>query len=291
MKKLSLFSFAVVCSIALSAQQQPFTLSYNHNALSVKDVDRAAAFYKNVLQLTEITNRSKMDGIRWFSLGEGKELHLVSVIKEPVTINKAVHFALNTNNMEALVKNLTENKVAYSDWPGKPNTVTIRADGVKQIYLQDPDGYWIEINDVSAASAAMKESKLAGTWKLVEFANLDSLTGQWMYPYGKNPRGYFTYTRSGIVNLNISTDSPLKLSADSAKQFRINYYDLIDHQSLGYFGTYTVDWQKSVVTHHVKGGSLPWYIDTDQPRPFVLNGDTLTITNHKTWKRVLVKVD
>lgn len=150
MKKLTLLFFALACGMVLVAQQHTFSLTYNHNALSVKDVNRSAEFYKNVLQLSEITNRSRMDGIRWFSLGEGKELHLVSVIKEPVTINKAVHFALNTNNMEALVKNLTDKKVAFSDWPGKPNTVTLRADGVKQIYLQDPDGYWIEINDVSS---------------------------------------------------------------------------------------------------------------------------------------------
>ena len=45
------------------------------------------------------------------------------------------------------------------------------------------------------------------------------------------------------------------------------------------------------LTHHVKGGSLPWYIDTDQPRSFNLKGDTLIIGDSKTWKRVLVKTD
>jgi len=25
--------------------------------------------------------------------------------------------------------------------------VTVLSDGVSQIYLQDPDGYWIEVND------------------------------------------------------------------------------------------------------------------------------------------------
>ncbi len=27
------------------------------------------------------------------------------------------------------------------------NSITTRVDNVKQIWLQDPDGYWIEIND------------------------------------------------------------------------------------------------------------------------------------------------
>ena len=151
MKKILLLLWIIVhCNLLVAQDNARIHFTYNHNALSVTDANRSAAFYKNVFQLTEITNRTQMDGIRWISLGEGKELHLVSVIKEPVTINKAVHFALNTNNMDGLVKRLKELKIAYSDWPGKPNTVTIRADGVKQIYLQDPDGYWIEVNDAGA---------------------------------------------------------------------------------------------------------------------------------------------
>ena len=139
--------------------------------------------------------------------------------------------------------------------------------------------------------AEIQMAKIIGTWKLVEFENLDSTTLQWTYPYGKNPKGYFTYTKTGIVNLNISSEIPFKISEDSAKNYNINLLNWVDHYSLGYFGTYSVDLSKSVVTHHVKGGSLPWYIDTDQPRPFILKGDTLTIGDSKTWKRVLVKAD
>ena len=143
----------------------------------------------------------------------------------------------------------------------------------------------------STTMAATQAEKLIGTWKLIEFADVDSITSKWMYPYGKYPKGYFTYTKSGIVNLNISAESPLKISEDSAKNFNINLLNWTDHFTLGYFGTYTVDLKKSIVTHHVKGGSLPWYIDTDQPRPFLLKGDTLIIGDNKTWKRVLVKAD
>jgi Lipocalin-like domain len=133
--------------------------------------------------------------------------------------------------------------------------------------------------------------KLIGTWRLIEAIDLDSATSTWTYPFGKNPIGFFTYTKSGIVNLNISTDTPLKISEDSAKNYNINLLKWLDHYAVGYFGTYTVDFDKSVVTHHVKGGSLPWYNDTDQPRPFILKGDTLILGDHKTWKRVLVKAD
>jgi len=137
----------------------------------------------------------------------------------------------------------------------------------------------------------MQASKLVGTWRLLEFADLDAATSTWTYPYGKNPKGYFTYTRNGIVNLNICSETPLKISEDSAKNYNINLLNWVNNNSVGYFGTYSVDFNKSIVTHHVKGGSMPWYIDTDQPRQFILKGDTLIIGDSKNWKRVLVKTD
>jgi hypothetical protein len=140
-------------------------------------------------------------------------------------------------------------------------------------------------------SYQVKSNKLVGTWKLIEYADLDTATGKWTYPYGKNPHGYFTYTSTNIVNLNISRDKPVKVTEDSAKTFPISYYDFIENYSFGYFGTYSIDWEKSIVTHHVKGGSVIWYTDTDQPRPFILKGDSLIIGDLKKKKRVLVRAD
>ena len=134
-------------------------------------------------------------------------------------------------------------------------------------------------------------SLIVATWKLIEITDLDTLSDKWIYRYGKEPKGYFTYTKSGVVNINISSDSPLILSEEASKKYSINLYDYIRTNSFGYFGTYTVDLAKSTVTHHVKGGTIPWYTDTDQPRPFFLKNDTLIISDNKTFKRVLVRVD
>jgi hypothetical protein len=134
-------------------------------------------------------------------------------------------------------------------------------------------------------------NKIVGTWQLIDYADLDTTTGKWTHPYGTNPRGYFTYTKSNVVNLNISSEVPLHISEDSAKKYLINLEDYISHYSLGYFGTYSIDLANSIVTHHVKGGSIPYYIDSDQPRPFAFKGDTLIIGDNRTWRRVLVKAD
>lgn len=148
MKQISLFIIVLALTTFAQAQESMPVFTFNHLALSVKDVDRSADFYKNVMSLHEITNKTKMEGIRWFSLGEGKELHLISLLKENVTLNKAVHFALTTSNFDAFIKTLDNMKIAYSDWPGTPGKINMRADGIKQIYFQDPDGYWIEVNSV-----------------------------------------------------------------------------------------------------------------------------------------------
>jgi catechol 2,3-dioxygenase-like lactoylglutathione lyase family enzyme len=292
MKKFISFTATLVFSLLIYAQEAvQFNFTFNHMAFSVKDVNASADFYKKVFQFTDMPNRSAIEGIRWLSMGEDKELHLISIVKEPVMVNKGVHLAVATRQMDEFIKHLDKLKIEFYDFAMKPHTVNMRADGVKQIYFKDPDGYWIEVNNGYTAAQTKTTGSIVGTWRLVEFADMDSVTHEWKYRYGKNPRGYFTYTKNGILNLNISSDNPPKISEDSAKHHNINLLDFIDHIALGYFGTYTVDEKNSTVIHHVKGGSILWYTDTDQPRRFQLDGDTLTIGDNKTWKRVLVRVD
>ncbi len=149
MKKIIPF-FIVISFFGTLRAQETNVFTFNHIALSVKDLDQSVQFYKDIIGLQEITNRSELEGIRWFSFVEGIELHLVSIVKEPVIINKAVHFALSTSNFDVYVKTLEASNIIYSDWTGAKNKIAKRADGIKQIYFQDPDGYWIEINSVGS---------------------------------------------------------------------------------------------------------------------------------------------
>ena len=125
------------------------SVTFNHLALSVIDADQSAEFYKKTLNLKEITNKTENDQIRWLSLGEGKELHLLSFPNDEITVNRWVHLAITTSDFDAFIKRLDAMKVNYSDWIGEiPNKINIRADGIKQVYFQDPNGYWIEVNSV-----------------------------------------------------------------------------------------------------------------------------------------------
>ncbi|NNK60971.1 MAG: VOC family protein [Flavobacteriaceae bacterium] len=120
---------------------------FDHIALSVKDVGASIAFYQKVLGLKEIENTASDSKTRWLSLGEGKQLHLIPRPNSEIKTNKAVHFALATSVLDKFIGYLNALNIAYSDWPDTPNKDYVRKDGIKQVYFQDLDGYWIEIND------------------------------------------------------------------------------------------------------------------------------------------------
>jgi predicted enzyme related to lactoylglutathione lyase len=102
MRKSTMLLLCLLNIIFLWAQDKnEFNFSFNHMALSVKELDVSVEFYKKVFQLAEIKNRSAIEGIRWLSAGEDKELHLISIMKEPVKINKAVHLAFTTRTFDA----------------------------------------------------------------------------------------------------------------------------------------------------------------------------------------------
>lgn len=126
---------------------EKINFSFNHMALAVKDVDSSVVWYEKVFGFQPITNGAKSEGIRWMSINEGKELHLISSIKGKVVTNKAIHLAFATDDIEAFATKIKSMKMPYYDWLGRLYTITNRADGVKQIYIQDLDEYWIEINN------------------------------------------------------------------------------------------------------------------------------------------------
>jgi hypothetical protein len=143
---------------------------------------------------------------------------------------------------------------------------------------------------VETDNGIKKKNKLVGTWKLIEYSDFDSVSNTWKHPYGDHPKGYFTYTNSGIVNLNGSAEKPLVIPPDSEYVKPVTLGAILDN-AWGYFGTYTIDTLNSIVTHHVKGGSVINYIGTDQHRQFIIKGDTLLLGDPRfeVGKRVLIR--
>ena len=144
-----------------------------------------------------------------------------------------------------------------------------------------------------AQSPAQGANALIGTWKVVEFADLDK-NGKWQYWFGEHPRGYFVYDATGHVHIQIMKVPPLarfpEANWDAGKLPSPEHALAAYNAYLAYFGTYTVDMKKHVVTHHVQGSMAPDYTDTDQPRQFKLDGDRLELSDGKTYRCVLERV-
>ncbi len=126
-------------------QMKYFTI--NHIAISVRDVRVSSEFYIKVFGLSEIPNTASSSKTRWFVFNDGRQIHLIPRPNDEIKTTKAVHFALSTPTFDQVVKHLQSLGVSYSDWKNTPNKDYVREDGIRQVYFQDPDGYWIEIND------------------------------------------------------------------------------------------------------------------------------------------------
>ena len=132
------------CTFSAAAQAKA---SLNHIALTVHNLGKSTAFYKNIIGLDTIPEPFHDGKHTWFQIGPLSHLHL---IEDPKTVNapyKGTHLCFTVPSVLDFIERLKKAKVPYEDWAGKPNAFTLRVDGVKQIYFQDPEGYWIEIND------------------------------------------------------------------------------------------------------------------------------------------------
>ena len=121
----------------------------NHIALYATDLDRSKDFYQSLFNLTLIEEPFKVGRHVWFSLGGSAQLHLIKSIGEQQIVEhaKSDHLCFSVRSIEAFIEKLKLLGIKYEDVPGTANMYTVRVDGVKQIYLQDPDGHWLEVND------------------------------------------------------------------------------------------------------------------------------------------------
>lgn len=119
-------------------------LALDHVALFVADVPRSVDFYQNVLGWEPLARPAFNFPGAWFHLGGGQQLHLLgdraAGLDEAMFGSRRNHFAVRVANVAALAPIFTEKGLTFTG--PKP-----RPDGVPQLFLQDPDGYWIEFNE------------------------------------------------------------------------------------------------------------------------------------------------
>ena len=120
---------------------------FDHTTVHVRDLQKSAVFYEKVFGLEKIPEPFKDGRHVWFRIGAHEQLHMVGGATDVAQQDIDVHFAFRVASLPDFMTHLDQLQVKYRNFKGEGKGPTERPDGVKQVYLQDPDGYWIEVND------------------------------------------------------------------------------------------------------------------------------------------------
>jgi catechol 2,3-dioxygenase-like lactoylglutathione lyase family enzyme len=129
-------------------------------AVQAKDVDRIVSFYaddasefpiaepiatgKRAIQKNweARTPDPFKDGRHvWFRIGAHEQLHIIADATDQPTRDIDVHLAFRVASVPDFMTHLDQTHVTYRNSTSSGHqTAGVRADGVRQIYFQDPDG-------------------------------------------------------------------------------------------------------------------------------------------------------
>ncbi|MBB4077847.1 catechol 2,3-dioxygenase-like lactoylglutathione lyase family enzyme [Lewinella aquimaris] len=153
MRYLLLFSLLLPL-LSCSPRLDPFgtetgdyLASFDHYAINVENLNRSIDFYQQVFGLDEVHNGTGKENIRWLSLGAGMALHVIETDRSQLRLQKGVHMAISVGRFDEFVEHLRDIELPFETWQGVALESNDRPDGVRQVYFQDPDGYWIEVNN------------------------------------------------------------------------------------------------------------------------------------------------
>jgi lactoylglutathione lyase len=142
--KYACFLLILCISFQARAQTKPH---FNHTTIYVTDLARGSEFYSKVMMLDTIPEPFHDHRHTWFKMGEHNELHVVSGAKSDMVHDVNIHLAFSVPSVEDFMKHLDQMGVKYGNFGGEEKKIALRPDHVEQIYFQDPDGYWIEVNN------------------------------------------------------------------------------------------------------------------------------------------------
>ncbi len=139
-----LLSLVIFCGKTFA---QKTNARINHVAIYVVDVKKSGDFYINVLGLDTIPEPFHDGRHIWLRIGPGAAMHIIQGAEISKDYYKNNHTCFSVASVPAFTEVLKKNGIEWEDINGKKGSISSRVDGVKQIWLKDPDGYWLEIND------------------------------------------------------------------------------------------------------------------------------------------------
>ena len=118
-----------------------FTGVFNHISLHVSDVEKSLHFYVELLGMTQLPRPAFTFKGAWLTMGNAHCLHLIEGKDYEIRSgNRGNHFAFAHPDINALEGEFKKKGIEVV-------SNKIRVDGVKQMFIKDPDGYFIEFSE------------------------------------------------------------------------------------------------------------------------------------------------
>lgn len=146
LRRLVLSTIILSCTLQFVIAQSN-KARINHLAIYVVDLQKSTSFYRDIIGLDTIPEPFHDGKHTWMKIGPKASIHIIQGAEARKEYYKGNHICFSVESLEKFIELLKKNNISWEDYNNNKMAITSRPDGVKQIWLQDPDGYWIEINN------------------------------------------------------------------------------------------------------------------------------------------------
>ncbi len=174
---------------------QKSDVSFDHVAIFVRNLDTSVQFYSALFHFDTLPHPRLELRYQWFRIGNGLALHMVEGLKDTVGLPFFDHFCFSVRSITDFSALLDRRGIGYYSGPDRKKGFRVRDDGVTQLFFQDPDKYWIEVNDAKHPaftglpfgneSIAAAQDPFAQMLELsrpnIHHAALGVITGKWNF--------------------------------------------------------------------------------------------------------------
>lgn len=112
----------------------------HHVSINVTDVERALAFYADVLGMERLPRPDFGFGGAWLGFGSGRQVHL---IEADIPEDRGQHFAFLVDDLDHAVEVLRARGASVR------GPAPVGDSGARQAFLHDPDGNRVELHQPS----------------------------------------------------------------------------------------------------------------------------------------------
>ena len=119
------------------------TLTYHHVALHARSAEASFSFYQRLFNYRQVLRHESAGGGAILHLAQDHGAPILEIIEEqepPHVPEQAVHLGFSCSNMKELLDRLQKLEVKIERGPLTVGKETL-------LFIRDPDGYLIEIND------------------------------------------------------------------------------------------------------------------------------------------------